>query len=157
MNATTSVTSRHPSRGATGAINHPTASRRDRAPSVVLADDDPDWAASLSELLREAGYRVEIASDGEQALDLIERSAPAVVVLDLHMPRLDGLSLLRELRRSAFDRPVLLVSAEDRAGFIADAMTAGAAAYLRKPAPPALVLRSVRRLVESFDGRLSTC
>lgn len=114
--------------------------------SVVVVDDDRPWAEAVGELLREEGFAVQTAENGEQALQTLEAASPMIVILDVQLPRVGGFEVLRELRRSGFQSPVLMVSGDDRGPVIAQAMADGAAGFLRKPVAPALLLRAVRRL-----------
>jgi len=98
---------------------------------VAIVDDDQSWVQSVAQLLGDAGLTVRAASDGEQALDLLATEQPALVILDVHLPRINGLELLRQFRQQA--------SIQDRA------MSAGATAFLRKPISVALLMRAVRR------------
>jgi DNA-binding response OmpR family regulator len=75
---------------------------------VLIVEDNEDAAAPLLELLRDKGYAVEWARDGQEALHAIERNVPHCVVLDVHMPRLGGLDLARQLRARFGDHIVLI-------------------------------------------------
>lgn len=116
-------------------------------PRIVVIDDDETWAESAAELLRDAGYETAVAGDGHRGLDLIEKDPPHAVVLDVHMPRMGGLEVMSELRQQGVRVPILVVSADDHTLLIADAMAAGAMGFLRKPLPPELLVRAIRRLV----------
>ena len=100
---------------------------------------------SVAQLLGDAGLTVRAASDGEQALDLLATEQPALVILDVHLPRINGLELLRQFRQRDRQTPVLMISAEDQASIQDRAMSAGATAFLRKPISVALLMRAVRR------------
>jgi CheY-like chemotaxis protein len=77
---------------------------------VLVADDNADAADSLAELLRAMGHRVWTACDGQDALDRLAEAEPEVVLLDLGMPRMDGLEAARHIRRRLAGRPVLLAA-----------------------------------------------
>ena len=79
--------------------------------SVLVVDDDPPILTMVAELLTEEGYDVRAVYDGLAALAEIERDQPDVVVSDVTMPRLDGIELVRELRRHGHGVPVVLMSA----------------------------------------------
>jgi two-component system chemotaxis response regulator CheY len=104
-------------------------------------DDDPDFRQLYRTVLRLEGFDVHTASDGIEALHLIEGSAPSLVILDLNMPCLDGGSVLRELeaRPETKDTPVLIVtgSEPDRVEH--------AAAVVRKPVTPEQLLPIIER------------
>ena len=79
--------------------------------SVLVVDDDPPILSLVADLLTDEGYRVRAVYDGLTALAEIERDPPDVVVSDVMMPHLDGIELVRELRRHGHAVPVVLMSA----------------------------------------------
>ncbi len=115
---------------------------------IVLIDDDRNWSVGTAALLRAEGFEVLTASDGEQGLDLVMDSQPCVVILDAHLPRLGGLEVLCELRRSQMSVPILMVSGDDRSALINQAMDEGATGFLRKPVAGPLLLRAIRRCLQ---------
>jgi DNA-binding response OmpR family regulator len=119
---------------------------RGPTPTIVLIDDDRSWSQSAVALLRSEGFEVTTAEDGRRGLEVLEQTAPLLVILDAHMPRLNGLEVLRELRRRDRGVPVLMVSGEDQAALMARALAEGASSFLRKPVGGELLLRAVRRL-----------
>jgi DNA-binding NtrC family response regulator len=78
--------------------------------NVVIVDDDVEQRELLAEALRGEGYSAQTAGDGLEALGLIERSEPDVILTDLNMPRMDGFELLAELRRKESDTPVIVLT-----------------------------------------------
>jgi DNA-binding NarL/FixJ family response regulator len=117
---------------------------------VVLADDHAVVRQGLSRLI--GGFdEVELvgtAADGEEAVELAEREQPDVVLLDLQMPKLDGIGATRRIREVAPEaRVVVLTAFSDREGII-DAFDAGATGYLLKDAEPAELLRAVKAAAE---------
>jgi DNA-binding NtrC family response regulator len=113
---------------------------------ILVAEDDvathEDWRESLSSW----GFRAEFAEDGQQALELIDRFRPHILLADLRMPRKDGLELLKDIRERGIDLPTIMISGQ---GDIPDAVKAlklGALDYLRKPVDP-LHLRQVLKNV----------
>ncbi|GGL62547.1 histidine kinase [Streptomyces fumigatiscleroticus] len=128
-----------------------TAGARPAAPArVLVADDNADMRAYLTRLLRGAEYEVEAVADGRQALGAARREAPDLVVSDVMMPRLDGLSLVAALRadpRTA-SVPVLLLSARAGQEASVEGLGAGADDYLVKPFAAAELLARVRANVE---------
>lgn len=80
-------------------------------PTILVVDDEPDIARTLAELFADEGYRVRRAHDGRQALDLIDRDPPDLVVSDVRMPLVDGVTLARRLRDRGDRTPVVLMSA----------------------------------------------
>lgn len=113
-------------------------------PSVMVIDDDAATARMISLALREDGYAVQSACDGQDALGKLEPGAPDVIVLDLEMPRMDGRSFYRELRARGLETPVVIVSAYDAC---AGQRELGADTYLAKPFDPDDLLQKVRALL----------
>lgn len=124
----------------------PTQPANNRLHPIVLIDDDRLWREAMVALLREEGFAIEAAEDGTHGLELLERSDPLLVILDVHLPRLGGMEVLRELRRRGQSVPILMVSSEDQAGLYAQALAEGASGFLRKPIAADLLLRAIRRL-----------
>jgi DNA-binding response OmpR family regulator len=105
------------------------------APSqrVLVVEDDPAIARLLEVELTEGGYAVELAGTGAAGLAAIERDEPAIVVLDVRLPDVDGLSVCRHARRSGHGMPILMLTALDRVGDRVLGLDAGADDYLAKP------------------------
>ena len=103
------------------------------SPRVLVVEDDPAIARLLEVELSEAGYGVELAATGSQGLAAIERDEPAVVLLDVRLPDIDGLSVCRQARRSGHGMPILMLTALDRVGDRVLGLDAGADDYLAKP------------------------
>lgn len=80
-------------------------------PTILVVDDEPLIRTLLAELLAEEGFPVQVAGDGAEALAVLEQEPPALVVSDLMMPGIDGISLVQELRRRGYAMPVVLISA----------------------------------------------
>jgi DNA-binding response OmpR family regulator len=108
------------------------------APLVLVADDDDDILGLVSFRLERSGYEVAAAKDGEEALRLARELSPALVVLDVMMPRLDGYEVTRRLRDDEATRgiPVILLTARAQEADVARGFEAGADDYLRKPFSP---------------------
>ncbi|OLC53409.1 MAG: hypothetical protein AUH85_14295, partial [Chloroflexi bacterium 13_1_40CM_4_68_4] len=97
----------------------------------------------VSEVLQDAGYDVEVAADGEEALRLIEDTPPRLLILDIQMPRVDGPALARELRARLRDLPVIVMTARPHPEREAD--RCNAVASLGKPFDTDDLVRVVRR------------
>ena len=120
-----------------------------RAPTVLVVDDDEAIVEFVSIRLAEVGYRVSHAGDGAEALKSARTSPPDVVVLDLHMPNLDGFGFLAG-RRDVPDiaaLPVIVLSAAQRAGDVSRALAMGASDYMTKPIDMGRLLRRVGLLL----------
>ena len=102
-------------------------------PVVLLVDDDAAIRRTVAGGLELEGFRVVAASGGRAALEAIERIRPAAILLDLTMPDLDGLEVLRKLRADGNDVPVCVLSARDEVGDRVSGLEAGADDYVVKP------------------------
>jgi DNA-binding response OmpR family regulator len=120
------------------------------AERVLIVEDFVDSRDMYMEFLQAQGFEVIGAEDGLAALRAIETSAPDVVVLDVALPKLDGLSVLRKLRADArYARlPVLTLSASLGADYQQAAMAAGATAALEKPCLPEELLAALRKVLK---------
>ena len=118
---------------------------------ILVVDDDAKIVRLVRTYLERAGYRVVEASDGRAALSAIALEMPALVVLDIMLPEVDGIAVLKAVRRT--DRtPVIILSAR---GLVDDRITglaAGADDYLPKPFSPAELVLRVQRILERTDG-----
>ena len=102
-------------------------------PLVLVVDDEDGLRQALERALRLEGFAVETASGGHEALDAVARRPPAVIVLDVTMPDLDGVSVVRRLRAAGLDVPVCILSARDEIDDRVAGLQAGADDYLVKP------------------------
>jgi two-component system response regulator DctR len=113
------------------------------SPRLALIDDDRTWLETLAEFLRDRGYSVETALGGRRGLRLLERGGIGLAVVDFHMPDLNGVELLRQLRRRRINVDVLLMSSDDDPALPTRVLREGAAAFLSKNTAPGLLLRSL--------------
>lgn len=120
--------------------------QHDGAHPVLVVDDDPSVRTLLSITLADAGFRVEEASTGEAALDLVHRRPYSVVLLDNRMPGMSGMSVLARLRADEVTRtlPVLIVTAEEEIEARVNGLQQGADDYIIKPFHPAELVARVR-------------
>ena len=102
---------------------------------VLIADDEPNIVVSLEYLLKRAGYTVLVARDGQEAIDTLRRERPALVLLDVMMPKKSGHEVCAELRadEALRDTQVLMVSAKGRDTDVDKGLGVGADAYMTKP------------------------
>ena len=116
--------------------------------TVLIAEDDPDVIHIVDARLRAAGYRTVLTLDGQQTLDALERESPAVILLDLTMPKLTGFDVLMRLRgHPAQSRPrTIVVSARGRDEDVARAFELGADDYVTKPFNPEELMARIARL-----------
>src|SRR5262249_7813095 len=137
------------------AMNHVRSRTMKPHPRLALIDDDRTWLETLAEYLRDRGYGVETALGGARGLRLLERGGIGLAVVDFHMPDLDGLELLRQLRRSRLDVDVLLMSSDDDPSLPGRVRAAGASAFLSKNAAPALLLRTLTQTLSSVFAEMA--
>ena len=102
-------------------------------PHVLVVDDDRAVRESLRRSLEFNGYAVSLASDGAEALATIAGRLPDALVIDVMMPRLDGIETTRALRTAGNDLPILVLTARDSVGDRVEGLDAGADDYLTKP------------------------
>src|SRR3990170_4727013 len=99
---------------------------------VLVVEDEPSFVEALRISLTREGYEVEAAGDGKAGLEAFRKHRPDVVLLDLMLPGLSGLDVLRGIRRDS-DVPVIVVSAKDAEADIVAALELGADDYVTKP------------------------
>lgn len=122
------------------------------ASSILLVDDEPSITDHLSAFLKRAGYKVQCASNGRQALEAMEKSPPDIVILDVLMPVMDGRAVLRTLRSQSNHTPVILLTQVGEAGERAMALEEGADDYLNKPFDPRELLARIRAVLRRAQG-----
>jgi DNA-binding response OmpR family regulator len=101
--------------------------------SILVVEDDPGVQKYLKELLLDNGYSVQIASDGIEALEMIAKAQPDLVILDLGLPKLTGEAVVSEIRKNYPDLRVVILSAKDTISDIVQGLSLGADDYLTKP------------------------
>ncbi|PJE97475.1 DNA-binding response regulator [Streptomyces carminius] len=114
---------------------------------VLIVDDEPDVREALRRSLAFEGYDTDLAADGLQALERVAAHRPDLVVLDVLMPRMDGLTAARRLRANGETVPVLMLTARDTVGDRVTGLDAGADDYLVKPFELDELLARVRALL----------
>ena len=123
-----------------------------RPPRVLVVEDDEDIAQVLQRSLRLEGYEVRLAADGMVALDQAHAFAPDLVILDLGLPRLDGIDVARRLRGDG-DVPILVLTARDAVESRVEGLDAGADDYLVKPFDRQELLARLRALLRRRPPR----
>ena len=125
---------------------------------ILVVDDEPAVRESLRRALQLEGYEVELAGDGQEALDRLSENAVDAVVLDVSMPRLDGLETCRRLRSQGSALPVLMLTARDEVADRVAGLDAGADDYLVKPFALEELLARLRALLRRpRRPRTATC
>jgi len=102
------------------------------APRILIVDDDPNLLVILAEQLRADGYEIQTARDGDEALRRLTQSWPDLLIIDMLMPRMDGLTLAREVKARA-DLPIIVLSAIDTADSKAEVLEEVAEDFVTKP------------------------
>jgi two-component system response regulator VicR len=104
----------------------------ENTPRILLVDDDPNQLVLLADQLRSDGYQVQTARDGDEALRRLRTAWPDLLIIDMMMPRMDGLTLAREVKGQA-DLPIIVLSAIDAGDSKADLLEEVAEDYVTKP------------------------
>lgn len=117
---------------------------------VLVADDEPNIVISLEYLMQREGYAVQVARDGEEALEAVRRERPDLVLLDVMMPRKTGFEVCQAIRadEALQGTRILLLTARGRDTDIAKGMALGADAYMTKPFSTRELVQKVAELLE---------
>jgi len=122
---------------------------------ILIVEDEPLLAEGLSRSLKQAGYAVDCQDDGQCADNLLKSEQYDCVILDLGLPRLDGLQVLARLRRRGGRTPVLILTARDRMTDRVDGLDLGADDYMTKPFDLPELEARVRALIRRAQGAAS--
>ena len=117
---------------------------------ILIADDEPNIVISLEYLMQREGYAVSVARDGEEALAVILRDRPALVLLDAMMPKMSGFEVCQALRANDAARGtlILMLTAKGRDTDVAKGLGSGADAYMTKPFSTRELVHKVREMLE---------
>jgi len=124
-------------------------------PTIALVDDDRNILASVSIALESEGYRVQTYTDGASALDGFQSSMPDLAILDIKMPRMDGMELLRRLRQKT-DLPVIFLTSKDDEIDELFGLKMGADDFIKKPFSQRLLVERVKAVLRRFQPRDAT-
>jgi len=113
--------------------------------SVLIVDDEPSVRQTLSEWMRKKNFHVFEAEGGRQAMEMIQRDDPDIVISDVVMPGMDGIQLLKEAKAVKADTPFLMISGYPSRSTAVDIMKYGASDYLPKPFTPEELVNRVSR------------
>ena len=118
---------------------------------ILIADDEPNIVISLEYLMQREGYTVSVARDGQAAIDTILRERPALVLLDVMMPKKSGFEVCQAVRadEAVRDTLILMLSAKGRDTDVAKGLGLGADAYMTKPFSTQALVRKVREMLEA--------
>lgn len=114
---------------------------------VLVVEDEPLMADFISRGLRDNAFEVDVAADGEQAMLQVKSNEYDLIILDLRLPRKDGLTICRELREREVRAPVLMLTALDSASDVVNGLNSGADDYLPKPFDFGVLLARMRALL----------
>ncbi len=116
---------------------------------ILIADDDTDMRMLLATMLESEGYTVLQAENGQEAVELARKELPALVMLDIHMPVMDGLKACKEIKSDKVTRivPVVMLTVEGSINEIQQAISYGAKTYITKPSSKAEILKVVKSII----------
>jgi len=120
-------------------------------PTILVVDDEPSIGEVVSIYLRRAGYQVVVARDGQEALEAMEKQPPDLVVLDLMLPKVDGLEITRRLRAEGETPIIMLTARREEADRIAG-LEMGADDYVVKPFSPQELVSRVKAVLRRTRG-----
>lgn len=119
------------------------------ASTILIVDDQPDLAGMMADLLGDAGYATRIVDNGRAALAEVQADPPDLLLLDVHMPELDGFEVATMLKADPATAtiPIIMVSAQEGRGSRLIGLESGAEDYLSKPVDPAELIAKIRNLL----------
>ncbi|KPL83952.1 chemotaxis protein CheY [Thermanaerothrix daxensis] len=125
---------------------------------ILIAEDERDIRELIAFTLRFAGYEVTMVSNGEEAVQVASQIRPALILMDVRMPRMDGYQACQALKANPDlkDIPVVFLSAKGQESEIQAGLAAGATDYLLKPFAPDELTRRVRELLEKHSSAPET-
>ena len=117
--------------------------------SVLIVDDEPLTQDMLRLMLEPAGFRVTGAEHGLEALEKVKESKPDIMILDVMMPHMDGITVCKKLRSNAetADLPIIMLSGKTHLNAVEEGMRAGANRYLAKPMSRAELIQNLREVL----------
>lgn len=120
---------------------------------ILVAEDDQDVAFLITEMLKEEGYEYVWAQDGQEALEIMDKQMPNLLITDIMMPRMDGIELIKKIREEDDKRhlPIIVVSARTEDADRLIGLEAGAEVYLGKPFNSEELMLRVRKLLEQRE------
>lgn len=117
--------------------------------TILTVDDSPSMRQMVAYTLREAGFQVAEAADGQQALEIAQKQSCDLVLADVNMPRMDGIALIRALRALPAYRftPLLMLTTESSLDRKMEGKAAGATGWIVKPFDPAQLIATIKRVL----------
>jgi CheY-like chemotaxis protein len=121
---------------------------------ILIVDDEPHMLRVTELSIKKGGYEIVIGRNGREALELAAREKPSLIVMDVSMPEMDGLTALTQLKANPETAkiPVIMLTVRGQAMARQQAEQSGAAVYLTKPFSPSQLLAEVRRLLEPLPA-----
>ena len=123
-------------------------------PCVAIVDDEEGIRKALSRLLRASGLEAESYANGQEFLDAAAEHRPDCVVLDLHMPGMSGLQVLRKIKATGQRLSIVVITAHDEPETREQCIDAGACAYLRKPLEDRLLLNAISAAMRTHSASI---
>ncbi|NVM05185.1 MAG: sigma-54-dependent Fis family transcriptional regulator [Candidatus Helarchaeota archaeon] len=117
-------------------------------PKILIVDDEMIMRDSLTAWLEEDDFNPITAESGMQALEILDKDKPEVILLDIKMPRMDGITLLKKLKEKYEDIPVVIITAYATVENAVESMKEGAYDYVMKPFPPEKISYLLKRIIE---------
>ena len=110
---------------------------------ILLCEDEPDIQRTLKNILKKRGYEVRTAKDGEEAINIAKKINPDAILLDIRMPKVDGLEVAREIRKCNAQTKIIFITAFQSPELSKEAAKYNISDYLVKPASPGKILKAV--------------
>lgn len=117
---------------------------------IFVVEDDQLLKQAVNLILTHAHYEVSMTAVGRGAVDLIRRARPNLVLLDIHLPDINGLMVLRSLRSAGLSMPVVMMTADNRPETVRDVLASGGNGYLLKPFEPQDLVARVRKTLDTL-------
>ncbi len=116
---------------------------------ILIADDDSEMLESLASLLEASGYKVTRAENGVEAVEMAEKELPSLIMLDIHMPKMDGLKACQAIKSNKVTKPipVVMLTVEGSISEIRQAIGYGACTYITKPSSNEEILKVVKSIL----------
>ena len=120
---------------------------------ILLAEDEKELAKAVKAILNYSNYDVEVAYNGEEAINFVKENVFDIIIMDIMMPVMDGIEALKEMRKMGVHTPVILLTAKSQIDDKVDGLDAGANDYLTKPFDKKELLARIRALIRTNNER----
>jgi len=124
----------------------------DNEPTILIVDDDPNLRKTLSDIIRLQGYAVLAAAKGKTALNRVKKERPAVALIDLKLPDMDGLEVMEKIKKRSPDTECIVLTGYGSQASAIEAVNLGAYGYLQKPYDVEQLVLTIRRAVEKREA-----